>query len=357
MKPVRDAMKKYAELCDFAETFALATENMLVAPTDSFERFFVDETASVVKDHRCWYYEPSGCDEKVSIREYCQFFKEYSDYIRSVRVENMRVRNCMMNDEESVFEIDMDKIIVFEDKELPLTRIDTCNEILHIHDVNGILKIMKITWQNNPPFCSLQQTLGEYTDAESGMEVLLAKKPYYLFCVNVTPAFDAKWVVRQIDSILEKSQHPDFTVYYTMGYSAVDVNSYYNSIEISDAEKWNKSKTQLQQITEDSILRDQSIAAPTRIDMEILLARHYEENVQNGLAGTSAIRVHWFGDEELYKNNYCGIPFIKDLYLRCNGCVTWESLELKNNNETPLSNVDMSLFEKYNVGNIKVNNK
>lgn len=185
---------------------------------------------------------------------------------------------------------------------------------------------------------------------------MVAQNSYSLFCINVTPHFDAEWVVDRIDSILQECSTDAFTVYYTMGYLASDTEVYYNALEISDLTKWEKNREKLTQIKPDSIVRDANMATPTSIDLEILLAKHYEEDGSDGMDNTSDIYVYWFADRELYLNKDCGLPLIKETYLKCNGNSTWKLLQLMNNNGS-LLDLELSIFSKIKTDNIQVNNK
>lgn len=186
---------------------------------------------------------------------------------------------------------------------------------------------------------------------------MAGQNSYALFCVNVTSHFDAEWVVNQIDAIRQTNPTESFTVYYTMGYLASDTGVYYNALEISDMAKWDRNKEKLRHIKPESIVRDQNIAAPTRIDLEMLLANHYGMDGNGGMDNISDIYVYWFGDRELYQNKDCGLPFIKETYLKCNGSSTWKSLNLMNNNGGSFW-LDLSLFSRFKADNIKViNNK
>lgn len=185
---------------------------------------------------------------------------------------------------------------------------------------------------------------------------IAAQSSYSLFCVNVTPNFDAEWVVSQIDSIRQVCPTDAFSVYYTMGYLASDTEVYYNALEVSDLAKWERNKEKLKQIKPDSIVRDKNIAAPTRIDLEILLAGCYEKVEGGGIDNISDIYVYWFGDRELYLNQDCGLPFIKETYLKCNGNSTWNLLQLMNNNDGMLD-LELSLFSRIKADNVKIFNK
>lgn len=184
-----------------------------------------------------------------------------------------------------------------------------------------------------------------------------AQNSYSLFCVNVTPNFDAEWVVSQIDSIRQAYPDGAFTVYYTMGYLASDTDVYYNALEISDLAKWDRNSEKLRQIKPESIVRDKNIAVPTSIDLEMLLANYYARTESGDIDSECDIYVYWFGDQELYLNRDCGLPLIKETYLKCNGCSTWKLLQLMNNNGAELD-LDLSEFSKFKADNIKViNNK
>lgn len=181
---------------------------------------------------------------------------------------------------------------------------------------------------------------------------LVAQNSYALFCVNVTQNFDAEWVVDQIDAIRQVNPTESFTVYYTMGYLASDTEMYYNSLEISDVTKWERNKEKLRLIKPETIVRNQNILTPTRIDLEMLLAKHYEVIEVGGIDNISDIYVYWFGDSELYQSQDCGLPFIKEIYLKCDGDSTWKILQLMNNNGSPLR-LDMSSFDRFKADNIK----
>jgi len=182
---------------------------------------------------------------------------------------------------------------------------------------------------------------------------LVAQNSYALFCVNITPNFDAEWVVNQIDAIRQTNPTESFTVYYTMGYLASDTEVYYNALEISDLAKWERNKEKLRHIKPESIVRDKNIAVPTRIDLEMLLANHYEIVESGGINNISDIYVYWFGDRELYSNKDCGLPFIKETYLKCDGSTTWKILQLMNNNGSSLR-LDLSIFSRFKMDNIKM---
>ena len=178
MKSVRDAMKKYALVYEFVEEYAKAAENML-QDTNRLRDFF-SKSATVVMDHPYWYYDPKGTSTEVSIEDYCQYFVFHQNKdkisISAITISNLQVEKCVVEGQDAVFEVSIDKILDFQDELLLYYRTDTCREVLYIRDTGGRLSIDKITMEDSP-FHSVQREMKEAVARVTPEEISLKEAP------------------------------------------------------------------------------------------------------------------------------------------------------------------------------------